>query len=261
MKAREIIQLMNEWALPELIDSWDNTGFQIGDDNKEVEKILVSLDLDSDVLEKAVEEKYDMIITHHPLIFKPINSITTLNPKEKLIYTIIKNEIIVYNAHTNLDQAQGGVNDELAKLLELKNPTLLSPNNINETKSYGYGKIGEVEDIRLVDYIDFIKGKLSIDYLTIYGDIDRTVNRVAICGGSGAEFIYNAYKEKACIYITGDIKYHDAQLAHELGLTIIDAGHYHTEKIILPVIKRYLEMNNSLHIEVWNKPSPSYMIC
>lgn len=252
---------MNKWASPDLIDSWDNTGFQIGDDEKEVERILISLDLDSKVLEKAINENYQMIITHHPLIFKPVKSITTSDPKGQLLYNIIKNEIVVYNAHTNLDQAIGGVNDELSKLLKLKDTKTLYPTSINETESYGYGKIGYIEEITLLDFMNFIKEKLDIDYLTVYGDSNRKINRVAVCGGSGSDFIYNAYKEKACIYITGDIKYHDAQLADELGLTLVDAGHYHTEKVILPVIKDYLINNiNNLHIEVWNKPSPSYMV-
>lgn len=252
---------MNKWASPELIDSWDNTGFQIGDDEKEVERVLVALDLDSKVLEKAIDEDYQMIITHHPLIFKPLDRVTTLDPKGNLIYNIIKNEIIVYNAHSNLDQAKGGVNDELAKLLGLKNPKVLYETSINNTGTYGYGKIGDVEEINILDYLSFIKEKLDIDYLTLYGDSNKKINRVAVCGGSGSEFIYNAYKEKACIYITGDIKYHDAQLGDELGISIVDAGHFHTEKIILPIIKKYLvKNNNKLHIEIWNKPSPSYMI-
>ena len=262
MKAKEIIKLMNQWASPELIDSWDNTGFQIGNDEKEIRKILIALDLDSKVLEKAICENYQMIITHHPLIFKPVKSITTLEPKGNLIYNIIKNEIVIYNAHTNLDQAKGGVNDELARLLGLKNTKTLYQTSINETEIFGYGKIGEIEEINLMDYVKFIKEKLDIDYLTIYGNSDRKINRVSVCGGGGSDFIYNAYEEGACIYITGDIKYHDAQLADELGITLIDAGHYHTEKVILPVIKDYLiKSNNKLHIDVWNKPSPSYMIC
>lgn len=252
---------MNTWALPSLIDSWDNTGFQIGDDNKKVERILIALDLDSKVLEKAIDEDFQMIITHHPLIFKPMKSITNLTHKEKIIYDLIKNQIVVYNAHTNLDQAEGGVNDELGKLLGLKNPHILRENHGNETNPYGYGKIGDIESIKLLDYLDIIKKNLQLEDLIVYGNIDRKVNRVAVCGGSGSEFIYDAYEKGACIYITGDVKYHDAQLGDELGLTIIDAGHYHTEKIILPIIKKYLNKNNSnLYIEIWDKPSPDYKI-
>lgn len=262
MKAKEVIERMNTWASPRLIDHWDNTGFQIGDGEREVNRILVALDLDNEVCKKAIEEDFHMIITHHPLIFKPIDSITTSTPKGKLIYDLIKEEIVVYNAHTNLDQANGGVNDELARLLKLNNHIPLSLNSLGFEEPYGYGRVGDIEETKLVDYIKDIKEALDIDYLTVYGEQERIVKRVAVCGGSGAEFIYNAYKEGACIYITGDIKYHDAQLGNELGLTIIDASHYHTEKVILPVIKEYLEKKgkNNLYIEIWEKPSPLYKI-
>lgn len=262
MKAKEIIHIMNDWALPKLIDHWDNTGFQIGDENKDINRILVALDIDNDIYEKAIQERFDMIITHHPLIFKPVSSITTSGYKEKLIYNLIKNEIVVFNAHTNLDQVHGGINDVLASLLGLSNCVPLKVNGTEFETEYGYGKVGDIEEQPLTRYISFIKEKLNIDFLTVYGDDEILVNRVAVCGGSGAEFIYNAYDEKACIYITGDIKYHDAQLGYELGLTIIDAGHYNTEKVILPVIKEYLdkETDGNLYIEVWEKPSPPYKI-
>ena len=261
MKAKDIIGLMNKWAMPELIDSWDNTGFQIGDDNKEVKKILLALDLDSKVLEKAINDDFQMIITHHPLIFQPIKSITNLNYKGKLIQELIKNEILVYNAHSNLDQAKGGVNDELAKLLGLKNSKILSENHFKEINSYGYGKVGDIDNVNLEEYLDFVKKKLKINNLIVYGDLNKKISRVAVCGGSGSSFIDDAYRENACIYITGDIKYHDAQLADQLGLTLIDPGHYHTEKVILPVVKEYmLEKSDELYIEVWDKPSPEYRI-
>lgn len=266
MKAIEIINLLNRWASPYLIDEWDNTGFQIGDGEKEVKKIIVSLDLDRKVFEKAVNEKAQMIITHHPIIFEPLKSITKLYYKEKLIYDLIKEDIVVYNAHTNLDLAEGGVNDALADILEIKNP---EPLNIvcreplrNEGKIYGYGRIGEIEETSLVNYLEIIKNRLDVDNLIVYGNINKTVKRVGVCGGSGASFIYDAYMKGADIYITGDIKYHEAQYANELGLTLIDGGHYHTEKVILPVIKEYLdrETSNVIEVEVYDQSSPPYVV-
>lgn len=259
MKAKAIMDLMNSWALPELIDDWDNTGFQIGDDNKDVSRILLALDLNDKICQKAIEENFHIIITHHPLIFKPINSITTSNYKEKLIYNLIRNEIVVYNAHTNLDRAEGGVSHQLGKLLGLKEG---KPLHLNFEKSFGYGRVGDIEEISLNDYIKVIKEQLDTENVIVYGNQEKLIKRIAVCGGSGAEFIYDAYRENADIYITGDIKYHEAQMADELGLTIIDAGHYHTEKIILPVIKTYLESKSkeSLYIEIYNNPSPFYKI-
>lgn len=361
MKAIDIINIMNKWAQPRLIDEWDNTGFQIGNPNKEVTKVLVSLDLDRYVFDKALEVEAQMIITHHPLIFKPIKSITYNSYKEKLIYDLIKKDIVVYNAHTNLDLAKNGVNDTLSNIFGLKNveplkeikeeslykfvvfvpkshekiirkvlgdegagfignyshctynvdgigtfmplegtsPFIGEKNKIEEVEEvrietivkerdlsrivnkvisahpyeevaydiyplfnkgdiYGYGSVGDIDSIPLNSLLNMVKEKLEVDKLIVYGDMNRNIKRVALCGGSGASFIFDAYNKGAEAYITGDIKYHDAQYANELGLTIIDAGHYHTEKIILPVIAKYLEVEtkSSVHVEIYDNMSP-----
>lgn len=259
MKAKDIIQLMDDWAKPILIDTWDNTGFQIGNEDKKVRKILLSLDLDASVLEEAIKDEHDMIITHHPLIFQPIKSITTNNYKEKLIYDLIKNDIVVYNAHSNLDQVENGVSHELGKRLGLKESEVLRYTDLE--KKYGYGRVGNIEKIDLIDYIKKIKLSLNTENLIVYGNINKEVKKVAVCGGAGADFIYDAYKSGADIFITGDIKYHEAQFAVEHGLTIVDPGHYHTEKVILPVVKEYLkEKLNKLSIDIWEKSSPPYGI-
>lgn len=365
MKAIEIIKLLDQWASPYLIDKWDNTGFQIGDPKKEVSKILISLDLDRQVLTKAVDENAQMIITHHPLIFKPLNKITKLSYKEKLIYDLIKEDIVVYSAHTNLDLAIGGVNDVLANILGIKNTkpikaiyeeslfklvvfvpkdyahairkvlgeagagwignyshctyniegtgtfmplegtnpfigeayvmeeveetrieTIVEEKSLNHVieemikhhpyeevaydiyplknkgRTYGYGRVGEVKEISLLNYLNIIKEALKIENVIVYGDQNKTVRKVAVCGGSGSSFIYDAYAKEADIFITGDVKYHDAQYANELGLILIDAGHYHTEKVILPVIKEYLEDNivDKPEIIVYGESSPPYVV-
>ncbi len=259
MKAKKIIETMNNWAKPSLIDTWDNTGFQIGNEDKKVNKILISLDLDNNVLEKAIKEKYDMIINHHPIIFKAIKSITTNNYKEKLLYDLIRNDIVVYNAHTNLDQAKNGVSHQLAKCVGIRESEVL--HYTDENTKYGYGQVGNIREIDLIDYIDDIKTGLNVEDLIVYGDLKRNISRVAVCGGAGSDFIYDAYKSGADVYITGDVKYHEAQLALEYGLTIIDAGHYHTEKIILPVIQKHIKENlGDLSVDIWDKSSPTYHI-
>lgn len=260
MKAIEIISLLNQWAPSYLIEEWDNTGFQIGDPEREVKKIFISLDLDREVFERAVEEKAEMIITHHPIIFEPLKTVTRLSYKEKLIYDIIKEDIVVYNAHTNLDLAIGGVNHILAKTLGIKNTEPLKI--MYEEPTHGYGRIGEIEETPLLDYLAKVKKGLNTEHLLVYGDINRTIKKVAVCGGSGSSFIYDAYLKGAQIYITGDVKYHEAQYANELGLTIIDGGHYNTEKLILPVIKKYLEekISETIDIQLYNESSPPYTV-
>lgn len=255
MKLKNIIDYMENWVPSRLIDAWDNTGFQIGLEKKYIKNVLIALDLDEYTLKIAIEGKFDLIITHHPIIFKPLKTIISTNPKEKLILDIIKNDIAVYNAHSNLDLAIGGVNDEFAKRLNMKNKKHLKEIFKEEVDGanivYGYGKIGEIEETSLENFIEVIKSALNIEDLIVYGCIDKTIKKVAICGGSGSDFIKEACDARVDLYITSDIKYHEAQYAYERGLTLIDVGHFHSEKIILPVIKKYLEKEfKSLNIEV-----------
>lgn len=244
---------MEKWVSKELIDSWDNTGFQIGNPRKEISRILLALDLDKEVLNKAINEDYQMIITHHPVIFKPITRLITMDYKTNLIFDAIKNDIVVYNAHTNLDLVEGGVSDCLAEALGLKD---IQPLSIIDKDNFpnviGYGRVGYVDRISFTEFLDVIKTKLKATHLIVYGDRKEYIERVALCGGSGSDFIKDAYKQEADVYITGDIRYHDAQYGYELGLSLIDAGHFNTEKIVLPNIKDYLkkELGDAIEIEV-----------
>lgn len=255
MKLKTIIEYIEEWAPKNIVDGWDNTGFQIGREEKDINNILIALDLDETIAKKAIEGQVDLIITHHPIIFKPLKSIVNTNPIEKLILRLIQNDIAVYNAHSNLDLAIGGVSDVLAEKLGLENTINLKEifhgEKNNEKIVYGYGKIGVVEDIQIEEFIKKVKISLNIEDLIVYGHVNRNINKLAICGGSGSDFIEDAYNLGADLYITGDIKYHEAQFAYERGLTLIDIGHFHSEKFILPAIKEYLEKKfKNLNIEV-----------
>ncbi|MGN9164609.1 Nif3-like dinuclear metal center hexameric protein [Tissierellaceae bacterium HCP3S3_D8] len=262
MKVADIIEIMEEWAKPYLVDAWDNTGFQIGDLKRDIAKILIALDLDRNILDMAIKYDYDMIITHHPTIFKPLKSITSESYKGRLVLDIIKNNIVVYNAHSNLDMAEEGVSHQLADILGLRDTETLKRVVTQDDNTYGYGRIGMVEHMPLTEYLNIVKKKLEVDSIIVYGDKDIEINRVAVCGGSGSDFIYDAYASGADIYITGDIKYHDAQLGYELGLTIVDAGHFNTEKIVLPAIKKRLDekLNGEVSTEVIMESSLPMMV-
>ncbi|MFY9213292.1 MAG: Nif3-like dinuclear metal center hexameric protein [Tissierellaceae bacterium] len=254
LKAINIIEAMERWVPNDLVDSWDNTGFQIGDPNREIEKILIALDLDELVLNWAISDGYQMIITHHPIIYRPLTSLAITNHTSSTIHKAIKNDLVVYNAHSNLDLVPGGVNDRLANILGVRNTIPLSPISKldNLGRELGYGRIGEIDELSFIEFINLIKEKLNVSELLVYGDTSKTISRVAVCGGSGGSFVLDAFNKGADIYITGDIKYHDSQLGYELGLTLVDAGHYNTEKVVLPAIKEYLEseLGNQLKIEV-----------
>lgn len=259
LKANDIIQMMEKWAPTELAETWDNIGFQVGDESMRVNKILIALDIDHRVVKKAIDEDYHMIITHHPFIFNGVKHITNLDYDGKILMDLIKNDIIIYNAHTNLDQTISGVNEELGKLFQLKDSEIIVENEEND--KYGYGKVGNINKIKLEDYIYEIKRILDVERVTVYGDIEKEIERVALIGGSGASFIEDVALTGADLFITGDIKYHDAQKAEKLGLTLVDAGHFHTEKVVLPVIKEQLkELEEDLTLSIYEKSSPIYKI-
>lgn len=249
MRVVDIVKIMDSMAPSNLTDSWDNTGFQLGNMGKEVKKVLVALDLDLVTFKKAKEVQADMIITHHPLIFRPLKKITSESYKGKLILDIIKEDIAVYSAHTNLDIVDGGVNDVLAELLGLREVEVLKCTQ-KEPLEYGYGRIGNIDETPIPNFLNKLKEKLEVNNLKVFGKTDGNINRIALCGGSGGDFIQDAHDKSADIYITGDIKYHEAQLANELNLLLIDAGHYNTEKIILPEIRKRLEHLSNNEIEV-----------
>lgn len=244
---------MEQWAPSEIIDSWDNTGFQIGRKNKNIKNIMLALDLDRYVLEESIKKNIDLIITHHPIIFKELDSVVDTNPNGKLILDLIENDIAAYNAHSNLDLAVGGVSDALADKLKLKNISNLRELDGNDysNNKFGYGRIGEIKKIDLESFINNMKNLLDIDDVILYGEIDKNISKIAVCGGSGSDFMEDALEKGAEVYITGDIKYHEAQFAYERDLIILDIGHFHSEKHILPVIKNYLEEKyESLNIDI-----------
>ena len=205
-----------------------------------------------------------MIISHHPFIFSPIETITDETYKGKLIKKIIQSDLIIYNAHSNLDLVEGGVNDILAKLIGLRNTIPIKNiylDALEDSKiQYGYGRVGDIDDLYLEELIENLKTNLEIDYIKVYGTTKESIRRIAICGGSGSDFILEAKSKGAQVYITGDIKYHDAQLAYEEEIILIDATHYHTEKVLLDELrKRLFEITGkNTKIEVYDKMTFPY---
>lgn len=241
VKCKEIIKCMEDIAPVYLAENWDNVGLLVGDKDSAVSKILLALDATDEVIEEAIYYKADMIITHHPIIFKPIKSITaeTLNGK---IYKLIKNNISIYSAHTNFDIAFGGTSDILARKLGLCDIQVLEPTAVFDDQTYGVGRIGELKDcVVFGDFVNTLKDILDIASVNVIGDLSKKLKRIALCTGSGSEYLMKAYHKGADLYISADVKYHDAQMAQELGIGWVDATHYASENIAIPVLKQYLE--------------------
>lgn len=340
VKCKDVVNFMEKWAPAYLAEEWDNVGLIIGDEGKTVNRILVCLDITSSVVEYAENENVDMIITHHPLLFRPIKRLCGSNWKEKLIARLIKKDICVYSAHTNLDYAEEGVNWQLAQAiglteirnlktvkeekiykvavfvpyesldavreamgkegagwigrysncffmaegtgtfmpLEGTNPYIGTQGVLEKVKEYrlesvvpesklkgvieamikahpyeevaydiyplkikgrgfGYGKIGVVNpSLSLQEFASNVKKALNADYVRVIGKSKEDIKKAAVFSGSLDEDILGSIPSDVDVLVTGDIKYHIAIEIAEMGMCVIDAGHFNTENVIVPAI-------------------------
>ncbi|MFU8786820.1 MAG: Nif3-like dinuclear metal center hexameric protein [Candidatus Izemoplasmataceae bacterium] len=231
-----IKQFFDEFYPKDLAYEWDNVGLQVGTLNKELTGILLSLDLTKEVVEEAINQEVNLIIVHHPLVFKPLYNILTDSYKGNLIEKLIKNDIALFVSHTNYDLGHSGMNQVLADLLKLTNQEPLEM----MTDSHGIGKIGQVKAMKLDDAITYIKDHLDISHARLITKKNgKTVKTIAISGGSGASHMFEAKRKGADIYLTGDISYHHAHDMLQMGLTALDIGHY-AEKHFSKALKKEL---------------------
>lgn len=327
-----------------MAESWDNVGLLIGDEDQKVNKVLLALDATPSVIDEAIAKGADLIVTHHPLIFKGIKNINNKTVLGKSILKLIKNNIGLISAHTNLDTAWGGTNDVLASLLGLEQIKILEPQGYDQYKkivvyapkshseqvreamceasaghignyshctfntegvgtfkpsggtnpyigsphklekvdeirietivkekslkkvlsamesahpyeeiaydiynleqkdlSYGIGRYGVLsEDMTLEKFTEYAKERLNLEYIQYVGHKNKSIRTIALCTGSGMDYVSKAQKVGADVYLTGDIRYHDAQDALFSGMSLVNASHYGTEVLVLPFLEDYL---------------------
>ena len=226
MEKQQLLTILNEIAPLSLQEEWDNSGVQIDCGGKEVSRVLLALDITNCVIDEAKKEKCDMIVCHHPLLFVPVRQITPDYTVGSHILRLIKENISVYAAHTCFDKAPGGNNDYLMKEIGCSFP---------EELAGGIARIGYLDKpVTFDEFISDVNAACGYEGLKIQGDSDREIRKVAVCTGGGGEYLYEAYKQGADAFVSGDIKHHDAQAAKDLGICLIDAGHYGTEWQFVP---------------------------
>jgi len=228
---RECRKILNEIAPESLQESWDNCGMQIDMGRESVERILVCLEITKDVVNEAIEENVDLIVTHHPLLFHSIKQIDKNTVIGSYLIDLIFTGISVYSSHTAFDTADGGNNDDLANRLGLLDITQMKPNTGKEERAMG--RMGYLpRPMSLSSFADVLVQVLEYGgSLRISGDADKIISKVGLCTGAAGEFIEDAALCGCDVYITGDVKHHEAQMAKEMGLCLIDAGHFGTEHL------------------------------
>ncbi|MFZ3578628.1 Nif3-like dinuclear metal center hexameric protein [Virgibacillus sp. DJP39] len=341
---KDVFQAIEDWAPRDLAYDWDNVGLQVGSFSRRVKKVMITLDVLETVVDEAIKKEIDLIIAHHPLLFKAAKQIDTDQSQGRIINKLLKHDITVYAAHTNMDAANGGVNDMLCDELGLTNTKILIeskkeimyklvvyvPNthltvvrsalggsgaghignyshcvfqtegvgsftplqgthpfigqegimeHVDETKvetivsekqlstvvhqmkqahpyeevaydifplvnsgeSFGVGRLGELSnEMTLREFSKYVKSSLDVPTVRVTGELDQVVKKIAVLGGSGSDFIQVAMDKGADVYLTGDMSFHHAQDAWQMGLSVIDPGH-HVEKVMKVATKRYLE--------------------
>lgn len=226
---KDILDHLNTLAPVSMKMEWDNVGLLCGDPNREVGKVLVALDPFESVCREAKETGADLLLTHHPLIFQPVKSITTQTAVGRSILLLCKENICAVNAHTNLDCAPGGVNDILASTLGLSNIQVISPAGVDEKGNpWGLLRRGTIEEQPMDAFLAAVKESLGCKGLR-YVSSGKPVRHVAVGGGACAGELMEAYLAGCDTFVTSDVKYNQFWDARELGLNLIDAGHFHTE--------------------------------
>ncbi len=242
MHLKDLLKLIEEIAPHQLSEPWDNSGLQIGSHDKNINVIYFSLDPTLDNVKKAALQKADLLITHHPLIFRPISNIKTDEYPGNVIKEAIEQDISIVSIHTNLDSAINGINYILANKLSLIELEVLKESELS--KDTGLGIIGNLaEPVILKDFIIQVKEIFGLSYLRLVksdNNLDKLIKRIAVVGGSGGSLIQNAIQKGAELMITGDIGYHDALKAIFNGLILIDVGHFPSEKVAFNKFAEYL---------------------
>ena len=228
----DILAFMETVAPRSMKMDWDNVGLLCGSRNTQVTKILVALDPFEHVCQEASDWGAELIVTHHPLIFQALKSITDDTSIGRCIMGLCRHGIAAVNAHTNLDCTPGGVNDILAKTLELTNVEIINPQG---DPAYGLLRCGEVTEQPLETFLSTVKAALGCEGLR-YVDGGKPVRKVAVGGGSCAGEMMDAIGAGCDTFVTADVKYNQFWDAKELGLNLIDAGHFCTENPVVAVL-------------------------
>ncbi len=238
MICSDLINLLNDIADPALCSEWDNPGLIAGDSGMDIKRILIALDATDEVIDEAVQCKADMILTHHPLIFRGLKKVNNSDFTGRRIMRLIQNNIACFAMHTNFDISCMG--EEASDRLGLQDTSVLQ--YTDETQ--GFGRVGYLESpMRVFDLCELIKEKFDLEYVKVFGDLQKEVKKAAVMPGSGASAIEDAIRADAQVLITGDIDHHEGIDSVEKGLIIIDAGHFGIEKIFIDYMKDYIERN------------------
>ena len=244
MTVRQLYEKLCERIPEELREDWDNDGLMCSsDDSLEVSRALITLDVTEDIVDYAISHNIDLIVSHHPLIFKPIKSLTEQSHVSRKVIKLIKNDVSVMSFHTRADKVEGGVNDTLCDILGLKS-----------VRPFGEGFLGRIgtldEELTMEDFSYLLKGLLDCDGVKV-SDACIPVQKVAVVGGDGKSYVDAALREGADTFVSGRIGYNVMAEAGEMGINLIEAGHFFTEHPVTQFFQTLLHrLDPDMYVEI-----------
>ena len=240
MECKKVIEILEKQSPKSYACDWDNVGLLVGREDKEIQKIYIALDATDEAIEEAIANGADMLLTHHPMIFKGMKRVTQEDFIGRRIIRLIQNDMVYYAMHTNFDVM--GMADLAADYLGISDTRVLEITSVSETGEEGIGRYGSLKkEMTVRECCEEVKQAFSLENVKVFGDLERKVKTAAISPGSGKSVISNALQAGVDVLITGDIDHHEGIDAVAQNMTVIDAGHYGVEHIFIPYVEQYLK--------------------
>lgn len=239
LKVKDICNAIEAYAPLSLQESYDNAGLQVGNPENAVSAVLLCLDVTEETVREAKARRCNLIVSHHPLIFKGLKNLTGADQTQRIVIEALKEGISIYSAHTNLDSTNEGVSYEMAHLLNLRDLEVLVPSE--HDKHIGLGIVGRYDNpVPQLEFLRKVKETFAVKALRYSSQTQSlVVRKVALCGGSGASFIGKAIAAHADAYLSGDFKYHD-YTTYGLDMLIADIGHHESELCSRRILSRII---------------------
>ena len=249
MNIKNLLHQIDKIAPFSLSETWDNTGLIVGDNEMPVSNICLTLDVTPDIADQAMDSGCNVIVTHHPIIFNPINNVDTSSFIGATIKKAIKNDIAIISLHTNWDKS--GLNNALATTLNLNNIRTLQPQKKEEDRLGVIGELPQKENPD--DFLKMVKAAWNLSHAICFkAEENKAISSVAICGGAASELWHDAFHENADVYITAEVKHSHRLAAVHKGLYIIEADHYEMENYSLSTLAKLLEEMTQISVKIIN---------
>ncbi|MCQ2492181.1 MAG: Nif3-like dinuclear metal center hexameric protein [Lachnospiraceae bacterium] len=260
MKMFELMELLESFAPQRYACSWDNVGLLVGRKDQEIKKVIVALDATNDVVARAIEEKADLIITHHPMIFSSMKRVNDDGFLGTKIMDLVEHHIAEFAMHTNFDVI--GMADLAGRYLGFpEDAEVFEVTECVDGKEEGIGRMADLEcEMTLAECAEFVKKALKLEQVLVFGNEKKMVKKAVISPGSGRSMFELAAEKGADVLITGDIGHHEGLDAMDMGLTIIEAGHYGTEYIFIDYVTDFLKEHTNLEVIPVKSGSPYKVI-